>query len=274
MKVGGFYDRNFLTKLWGYQGRQAISKGVITPANDNSIILFVTKEKQKSSTQYVDYINDDYLYWEGEERGGNNNRIINATANQEPIHLFYRYKHHSDFKYLGNISLVSFVKNTNAPFRFIFKISPEKIETTIDDYFIPYGDKVTERQSISLSRVGQGKFRMDLLDLWDSCAITKVDVPEILKAAHIKPWKDSDNFERLDPYNGLILTPTLDSLFDRGFITFEDKGQIIISKEIEPYSKVLNISPDMKLRKQFENNGHYLEYHRDEIYLKRFQPNL
>ncbi|MDR3695506.1 HNH endonuclease [Mucilaginibacter sp.] len=276
LKIGKFYDRNFLTELWGYKGRQAISKGVVTPANSNSIVLFVTKEKQRSLTQYEDYISDDYLYWEGEEKGGNNDRIINATKNHHPIHLFYRYRHHAEFKYMGIIKLASFIEKTNAPFKFIFNIASETIARpeTFDEPEFLYGNRETERLSTSLSRIGQGKFRVDLLDLWDACSITDVKVPEILKASHIKPWKESNNFERLDPYNGLVLTPTLDTLFDRGFISFENKGQIIISKEIESYSKILNISPDMKLRKQFESNGHYLEYHRDEVYLKRFKSHL
>jgi putative restriction endonuclease len=273
LTIGGFYDRIHLAKLWGYKAHQAISRGVITPANSNSIVLFVTKEKQQSLTQYDDYISDDYLYWEGEEKGGNNDRIINATKKHHPIHLFYRYRHHTVFKYLGVIKLASFIEKKNAPFKFIFNISSQTIKAP-DSFEEPeflYGNKETERISTALSRIGQGKFRVDLLDLWDACSITDVKVPEILKASHIKPWKDSTNRERLDPYNGLVLTPTLDTLFDRGFITFENKGQIIISKEIESYSKILNISRDMKLRKQFESNGHYLEYHRDEVYLKRFK---
>lgn len=270
LTVGKFYDRNFLTDLWGYKGHQAISKGVVTPSNSNSIVLFVTKEKQRSSPQYNDYIIDDYLYWDGEEKGGNNNRIINATRNHHPIHLFYRYKHHTDFKYMGVIHLVSFIED--APFKFIFNISPETnpVPLLINEPSSTYGNKETERQTMSLSRIGQGKFRVDLLNLWEACSITDVRIPEILKASHIKPWKESSNFERLDPYNGLMLTPTLDSLFDRGFISFENSGQIIISKEIEAYTKILNIEPQMKLRKQFESNGNYLEYHRDEVYLKRF----
>lgn len=276
LEIGRFYNRNFLTKLWGYKGHQAISKGVVTPANSNDIVLFVTKEKQRSSIQYEDYISDDYLYWEGEEKGGNNDRIINATRNHHPIYLFYRYRHHSDFKYMGDIQLVSFIEKKDAPFKFIFNISPEKTSdlTSLKEPLPSYGNKNTEREATVLSRIGQGKFRVDLLDLWDACSITDVKVPEILRASHIKPWKQCDNFERLDPYNGLVLTPTLDTLFDRGFITFENKGQIIISREIESYSKILNLSPDMKLRKLFENNGHYLEYHRDEVYLKKFKSHL
>ena len=88
LKIGGFYSRNSLAELWGYQGIQGISRGVVTPANSNAIILFVTKDKQRTATQYDDYISDGYLYWEGEEKGGSNNRIIDATKNGDPVHLF------------------------------------------------------------------------------------------------------------------------------------------------------------------------------------------
>jgi putative restriction endonuclease len=273
LKIGGFYGRNSLTELWGYGGIQAISRGVVAPANSKSIVLFVTKEKQRSSTQYDDYISDGYLYWEGEEKGVNNNRIIDAAKNGDDIHLFYRHIHRSDFEYMGAIRLVSFIPKTDAPFKFIFHVAPEEENEIpiLNDYVNPYSTAITERQTMALSRIGQGKFRVDLLNIWNACSITDVKVPEILKASHIKPWKDSDSFERLDPYNGLILTPTLDSLFDRGFITFENTGKILISKEIEFYSKILNISPEMKLRKEFQENRQYLEYHRDEVYLKKFK---
>jgi len=273
LKIGETYSRNFLTEYWGYQGRQAISRGVVTPANSNDIIFFVTKDKQRTSTQYDDYISDNFLYWEGEKEGGSNNRIISASENADPIHLFYRYIHRSDFEYMGTIQLVSFLEMKDAPFKFIFKISNEadQRQNQFNEPLFSYGSKDTTKQTLALSRIGQGKFRIDLLNMWDACSLTNVKVPEILRASHIKPWRDSNDFERLDPNNGLVLTPTLDSLFDRGFITFENSGQIMISKEIADYSKILNISSDMKLLKHFEKNDHYLEYHRDEIYLNRFK---
>jgi putative restriction endonuclease len=104
--------------------------------------------------------------------------------------------------------------------------------------------------------------------MWDSCAITNVDVPEILKASHIKPWKDSNDFERLDPNNGILLIPNLDSLFDSGFITFKNDGQILISSNINNYYGELNLSSTMKLKKVFAGSFKYLEYHRAEIFQK------
>ena len=268
LNIGGTYNRNDLTKLWGYEGRQAISRGVVTPANSDAIILFVTKEKQKSSTPYVDYISDGFLYWEGEEKGANNNRIINAARQNHPIHLFYRYRHHADFIYMGEINYEDHIARTEKPFEFVFNTAPQP-EISINTFNEPvynYGDRQTERHSVSLSRIGQGKYRIDLLDVWGSCAITDVKVPEILKASHIKPWKDCTNRERLDPFNGLILTPTLDTLFDRGFISFKNTGEILLAKETDKFAKQLSLSSDLKLRKHFDSNNPYMEYHRDVIF--------
>lgn len=270
LKIGEFYGRVQLTQLWGYKGYQALSRGVITPTNTNIIVLFVTKDKQASLTQYNDYISDGFLYWDGEEKGANNQRIINSSFTNDEIHLFYRYKHHTDFNYLGIVELVSYIENKNSPFQFIFQILGSRIHANLlREPEFNYGNGETQKRSITLSRIGQGEYRVNLLKLWKSCSVTGVDVPEVLKASHIKPWKNSNNFERLDPYNGLILTPTLDTLFDRGFITFENDGCMVLSKKIEPYSSLLNISPEMHLRTSFEKNVDYLQYHRDRVYLHR-----
>ena len=61
------------------------------------------------------------------------------------------------------------------------------------------------------------------------CRITGVDNPSYLLASHCKPWRDSSNEERLNGANGLLLTSSIDLLFDRGFIGFEDSGNLIIS---------------------------------------------
>ena len=57
---------------------------------------------------------------------------------------------------------------------------------------------------------------------------------EHLIASHVQPWRDSNNEERLDGENGLLLTPTVDHLFDKGFISFENTGQLIVSPVADP----------------------------------------
>ena len=74
----------------------------------------------------------------------------------------------------------------------------------------------TTRQSVILSRIGQGQFRTDLIEYWQGCSISGCKQIEVLRASHIKPWRSSSNTERLDLYNGLLLLPNLDACFDSG----------------------------------------------------------
>lgn len=121
--IGQKYGRSYLAQLWGVRSHHAISRGVYTPRAQNIIVLFVTKDKQASITQYVDYIEDGKLYWEGEQRHGSDDRIVNAEEAGDKIHLFYRETHHSPFVYYGEISLVSYRINTSEPSKFIFILS-------------------------------------------------------------------------------------------------------------------------------------------------------
>jgi hypothetical protein len=81
----------------------------------------------------------------------------------------------------------------------------------------------TERDVLAKARVGQGRFRTDLVAAWgrgEMCALTGVAVPELLIASHIKPWREATNAERLDPMNGLLLVAHADKLFDRHLLSF------------------------------------------------------
>ena len=125
----------------------------------------------------------------------------------------------------------------------------------------------TERESIVKSRLGQGLFRKRLIEKWSKCSVTSFEDCSILKASHIKPWRASSNYERLDPYNGLLLLPNLDSLFDYGFITFEDNGLIRIAPQFKKQDlALLNVNNGLRLRKVFHENKKYLQYHREEIF--------
>jgi hypothetical protein len=84
----------------------------------------------------------------------------------------------------------------------------------------------TTRETIVQSRIGQGQFRLSLIAYWQGCSVTGCSQVEILKASHIKPWRDCTNDERLNVYNGLLLLPNLDACFDIGFVSFSDEGKI------------------------------------------------
>ncbi|MGO9038669.1 MAG: HNH endonuclease [Steroidobacteraceae bacterium] len=97
-----------------------------------------------------------------------------------------------------------------------------------------------------------------------ACRITKVERMEHLIASHVRPWRDSNNEERLDGENGLLLTPTVDHLFDKGFISFEDSGQLIVSPVADPVSlKRMGIDRDARVNVGVFSQGQrrYLDFH-------------
>lgn len=118
-------------------------------------------------------------------------------------------------------------------------------------------------------RIGQEKFRKNLLKHLKECPITGIDEKRILLASHIKPWAVSTNEERLDIYNGFIFSPTIDKLFDKGLITFENNKELIISptlSEVNIYSIGI-VAGKKYLKLPIENRIGYLEFHRENIFI-------
>jgi len=140
-------------------------------------------------------------------------------------------------------------------------------ETITEDKEIPD----TEREAIVMARRGQGKFKKNVQLYESRCRVTKVDRIEHLIASHCKPWRDCDsNGERLDGENGLLLTPTIDHLFDRGFISFEGDGRLLVSEVAHKESLRRMGIPVDEMRNVggfSEGQKRYLEYHRENLFL-------
>lgn len=101
----------------------------------------------------------------------------------------------------------------------------------------PNGKKEEEKnKNIRQAREGQGKYREQLLEQCHFCPITMISDERLLIASHIKPWTASNDTEKTDPYNGYMLSPMIDKLFDRGFITFTENRHIVLSEFISPYT--------------------------------------
>ncbi|MBP6430254.1 MAG: HNH endonuclease [Ferruginibacter sp.] len=151
-----------------------------------------------------------------------------------------------------------------------FEVENNKlINKNIEDVETDKSLSVTEKNAIILSRVGQGNYRKSLINYWESSSINKYNRFDLLIASHIKPWKDSSNIERIDLYNGLLLPPNYDKLFDKGYISFNKKGNIEFSKFLNADDKFfLGINTDVKLIKTDKNHIKYLEYHIDSIFLR------
>jgi predicted restriction endonuclease len=126
----------------------------------------------------------------------------------------------------------------------------------------------TERETLIKARIGQGRFREDVFNIWKGCAITGIKDPDLLIASHIKPWRLCTNNERLDAANGLMLLPHYDHLFDKGYLSFENNGNIIFSEILSllPIEKI-GINKNDKLVRRL--NSPYLEFHRDEILIRK-----
>lgn len=120
--IGVQYSRPELAEVWGYETYHALARGVVTPREDNKIILFVTEEKQVSATAYEDSLAGDRLYWEGPNDHFAEERMLKANEKDEEIHLFHRSKHHADFIYLGRLRVVNCERFSNRPSCFTFEL--------------------------------------------------------------------------------------------------------------------------------------------------------
>jgi putative restriction endonuclease len=140
----------------------------------------------------------------------------------------------------------------------------EKIET---DTRLPE----TDRQAIVNARRGQGLFKQRVMVIERRCRVTLVENPLHLIASHCKPWRDATNEERLDGENGLLLTPSIDHLFDRGFISFEDSGEVVISPVAHrPSLQRMGVPTDhtMNVGTFSEGQRKYLDFHRNAVLLR------
>lgn len=124
----------------------------------------------------------------------------------------------------------------------------------------------TEKEAMVKLRIGHSGFKDKLVNRECICAMCSVDERSFLIASHIKPWSKSNHQERLDVHNGLLLCPNHDALFDKGYITFDEDGAIIISSELKNTTKIfMNIREDTRIKVTSEMKK-YLEWHRSELF--------
>lgn len=125
----------------------------------------------------------------------------------------------------------------------------------------------TEKERLIRTRIGQGKFKDLLLKRGCKCALCGVIDARLLIASHIKPWSISNNEERLDVNNGLLLCPNHDALFDKKLISFNVNGEIVISKKLSEITKVfMNINNEMKINLTSEQ-AKYMAIHYKNLVL-------
>jgi hypothetical protein len=124
-----------------------------------------------------------------------------------------------------------------------------------------------EIEQLVKARRGQGVFRSNVSAIEKECRVTGLRAVEHLKASHIKPWRRSDDLEKIDGNNGLMLSPHVDHLFDRGWIRFSEDGVLVPSPLLEDQVLVAwRIEPSVKPRPFNDRQCEYLAYHREFIF--------
>lgn len=134
-----------------------------------------------------------------------------------------------------------------------------------------------KQKEISRAREGQGRYREQLLEQCRFCPVTMIGDERLLIASHIKPWAASDDFEKTDPYNGYMLSPLIDKLFDRGFITFTENKHVILSDFISPYTwKQIKLTNNTFIQAlpMDDKRIEYLKFHHESVFKGSYESKL
>lgn len=153
----------------------------------------------------------------------------------------------------------------------VFHYNKPKLEVHPEEK--PNKKKEQEEQAVRQARDGQGKYREQLLEQCRYCPFTMIADERLLIASHIKPWAASSLQEKVDPFNGYILSPLYDKLFDRGFITFTENRHVILSEFISPYTwKQIGLKKDTFLKPLLmdDKRVEYLKFHHESVFKGSF----
>ncbi len=124
--------------------------------------------------------------------------------------------------------------------------------------------KETPKKQLINARIGHGAYRQQFEQIWGcKCSVVGIANRRVLRASHVKPWKLSNNKERLDAHNGLLLSAHLDALFDAGLITFSPSGEMIVGGELSTADRELLHMGNSLRRKPSPQLQGYLKHHRE-----------
>lgn len=308
LEIGKPYTRNELgiilnEKIAGTREGIFYCKG----SNIGTTLLFVTlnKEGRKAHLQFNDYFDDDLFHWDSQPKQSISVPTIKAIIKgKSQVILFARINAKiksvtNPYHYCGSLSYLDYDPSTSKPVHLIFQSdefdydvanvelkkiydwSPAINRTRIvNPEILKKAFEAKKQRSISKpretskyrfqnTRVGQDWYRAQLLKIWEhKCAVTGFSNPKILVASHIKPWSLCTEEEKLDENNGILLSPSLDALFDKHLLSFKDTGEIIINPNISDEEALkLGVHRQMKLRTVFDGMLKYLKEHRDKMQL-------
>ena len=155
--------------------------------------------------------------------------------------------------------------------RFIYHNSPDLIKNSLEEINNRFNEGSIEKKRLVDAQDGRGFFREQVLSRMNKCQITGFSDPRYLEAAHIKPWTKSEFEEKIDGFNGMLLTPNCHKLFDRGMITFDDEGKLIKSNEMNltEYDKLFIEEASIDRSAIIHTKTkEYLKWHREFVFEK------
>lgn len=256
--------------------------------------LFLEDARQEYITPQQDYLRKNNMEKRFERYLSNvesiNGEILNFKIERymkdekNRVYIYVNSKYWEQMREIAlpNISYLSVLKlkDDKSNIWFYFRIFID-YKSDIVGYQMPEEKKQEEsiendkkisqkkKDTIIKARIGQGKYREEVLEDCPYCPFTFVNDERLLIASHIKPWAKANNEEKIDPKNGFMLTPTYDKLFDRGFITFDDEKRVIVSPWLSPMNqKRLGIYTGLIINKLplDEKRKEYLKYHREYVF--------
>lgn len=289
-EIGALYNRR--TEIHDRLGGQR-QGGISTPADGPFIILFTGEAGKQHG--YHDFWDDNgilHYYGEGQsgdmqDKGGNR-AIREHLRNNKRLLLFQAMGHGRPYRFLGEFRFRYAYSKKDVPdssgtlrTALIFELEPVEVE------FNPFQNAVAKKSDPDLDlyattslqltqmRSKQSLFKRRLLTIEKQCRITGIADLRFLRASHIRPWAQcSTGNERVDGFNGLLLSPHADFMFDRGWISFEDNGALIRSAHLpeDVINRIgLNLKDGRNCGAFVAEQKTYLAYHRNTVFDRFFK---
>lgn len=282
-QYGKIYNRQLdIHNLFGGNRQSGIS-----PSAKYPYVFIFTYSTGKQHGYYDQWINEDIFEYTGHGQIGDmefkaGNAILrDHKALKKRVFLFssegkglvrfsgeFEYINHQYFETLDSSSMLRlgikfYFKKVNT----IIRNEVSSLLESLDLKMLNEEILVTEAINSVKSRIGQNLFRQRVIFRWNGeCAVTKFNHTRALVASHILPWSESDNFQRLDVENGILLSPTYNSLFDLNLISFEDNGKIILSDNISMKTfNTIKVNGLETISGFSQENKNYLELHRKNL---------
>lgn len=218
---------------------------------------------------YINHLNKEYIRLSFHRTHDNQNRyylvLDGNKSSKNENRIAYSYILNICLPRVTKINFVKLVNEDNGDlFIYLKPTYYKKIDKTSELTLTDVTPKKnTNKEKI---RKDQTKYRFELLKKMPACVITGVADDRLLIACHIKPYSICNESEEFDINNGIIMTPTFHYMFDIGFISFKDNGELMVSDFLSNLNKKrLNIK-NGQICPINNKSSKYLDFHRKNIF--------